>query len=219
MAQRRMLDVTTRWNARVATQVIAISETTRSDLMSTTARRPTGSPSFHHGVSRPLRPCQSCRTGQARVRSTYNLPDQFVLAVGTIQPRKNLAPPGRCGQSPAREKFPDLCLVIAGTRGWMAGHGSQRTYRRLLPVRRRFPRTRICPLNDLAWALLLTSSVAAMVSTCEGFGLPVLEAMRCGVPTRNLRMRPPSIEVAGDAALVAEATSVGDIAARIRANP
>ena len=206
--QRLILDVTTRWNARVAKQVIAISETTRRDLIDHY-----GVPDSHitvvpHGVS-----CRFTRASSAerdRIRATYSLPDQFVLAVGRIQPRKNLARLA-AAVNRLREKNPGLCLVIAGTRGWMSGQVLSEI-QQILPADA-WRELGYVPLDDLP-GLYSCASVAAMVSTWEGFGLPVLEAMRCGVPT-VISNAPALIEVAGDAALVAEATSVGEIAARI----
>ena len=70
------------------------------------------------------------------------------------------------------------------------------------------------PLADIP-AIYSTASVTALVSTYEGFGLPVIEAMACGSPV-VISDTPALVEVAGDAALVADPRSVNSIAGASR---
>jgi glycosyltransferase involved in cell wall biosynthesis len=208
--QRKMLDLTTRWNARVAAQVIAISETTRTDLI-----RFYGTPAdkisvIHHGISTVFTPATESEI--ARVRARYALPDRFVLAVGTIQPRKNLA---RLAQAVAAllGEIPDLALVVAGKRGWMAVTVVDEISAAL--PHEQFRELGYVPLTDIP-ALYSTAAVTALVSTYEGFGLPVIEAMASGSPV-VVSDTPALTEIAGKAALVAEARSVTGIADALRA--
>jgi glycosyltransferase involved in cell wall biosynthesis len=208
--QRRMLDLTTRWNARVAAHVIAISETTRADLIrqyNTPADKITV---IHHGVSDRFTPAAPYE--QARVRTRYRLPDRFVLAVGTIQPRKNLA---RLAQAVAslQGEFPGLTLAVAGKRGWMADSVIA-DIRGALPSSL-FHELGYVPLTDIP-ALYSAASVTALVSTYEGFGLPALEALACGSPL-VISDTPALVEIAGKAARIAQATSIEDIAGCIGA--
>ena len=209
--QRRMLDLTTRWNARVSDHIIAISDTTKTDLI-----RHYGTPAekitvIHHGVSDRFAPAGPDE--RARVGSRYRLPAQFVLAVGTIQPRKNLA---RLAQAVARlhGEFPELALVVAGKRGWMADSV-------LADISAILPPDLVhelgyVPLSDIP-ALYSTASVTALVSTYEGFGLPALEALSCGSPL-VVSDTPALVEVAGAVARIANATSVEVIAEGISAS-
>jgi glycosyltransferase involved in cell wall biosynthesis len=208
--QRRMLDLTTRWNARVAAHVIAISETTKSDLI-----RHYGTPEdkitvVHHGVSDRFAPASADE--QARIRSEYRLPGRFVLAVGTIQPRKNLA---RLAEAIAKlqGEFPGLALVVAGKRGWMADSVLAAVSGALPPAL--FIEMGYVPMSDVP-ALYSSASVAALVSTYEGFGLPALEALACG-SLLVVSDTPALVEVAGAAARIASATSVDEIAQCVRA--
>jgi glycosyltransferase involved in cell wall biosynthesis len=208
--QRKMLDLTTRWNARVAAQVIAISETTRTDLI-----RFYGTPAdkisvIHHGISADFAPATEPEI--ARVRATWSLPDRFVLAVGTIQPRKNLA---RLAQAVAAllGEIPDLVLVVAGKRGWMADSVLDEISAAL--PHEKFRELGYVPLTDIQ-ALYSTAAVTALVSTYEGFGMPVIEAMASGSPV-VVSDTPALTEIAGKAALVAEARSVTGIADALRA--
>ena len=208
-AQRRMLDLTTRWNARAAAHVIAISNTPKADLSKSYRVASAKISVIHHGVGDHFRP--SSDDQQGRVRAEYGLPARFVLAVGTIQPRKNL---GRLAQAVAtlRETDPELALVVAGKRGWLSDKVIHQI-ETALPTEG-FRELGYVPHRDLP-ALYSAATVTAMVSTYEGFGLPALEAMRCGAPL-VVSDAPALIEVAGDTALVASRNSVRDIAEQIR---
>jgi glycosyltransferase involved in cell wall biosynthesis len=113
-----------------------------------------------------------------RVRSTYGLPETpFLLALGTLEPRKNLMRTVRAFERVAA-KFPDqgISFVIAGHTGW----GSTREWKELEAS----PRVRAIghvAEGDLA-GLYSEAAAFCYVSHYEGFGLPPLEAMSCGTP-------------------------------------
>jgi glycosyltransferase involved in cell wall biosynthesis len=209
VSQRRMLDLTTRWNARASRHMIAISETTKRDLIERYNVPDSKITVVHHGVSQQFSP--QAIEEQRRVRSSYGLPEQFVLAVGTVQPRKNLA---RLAQAVAalRDEFPELQLVIAGKRGWLADQVEQQIADTLPDRASRY--LGYVALEDLP-GLYSATTLTALVSTYEGFGLPVLEAMRSGSPV-VISDTPALVEVAGSAALVAPADQPNQIASAIR---
>ena len=116
---------------------------------------------------------------------------EFLLAVGTIEPRKNLAALVRAFEEVLRERPESaLRLVIAGGRGWLSGPLFE--YIEKSPARGRVVLAGYVSDEQLR---ALYSSCAAFVypSLYEGFGLPPLEAMSCGAPV-----------VAGDTPAVAE---------------
>ncbi|RME69437.1 MAG: glycosyltransferase family 1 protein, partial [Chloroflexi bacterium] len=113
-----------------------------------------------------------------RVQQTYNLPERFILHVGTIEPRKNL---GRLVEAfhALLPDFPDLRLVLIGKKGWL--------YEPLFAqIRRLGLAERIVLPGFIAEADLPACYQLARVfvypSLYEGFGLPPLEAMACGTP-------------------------------------
>lgn len=115
----------------------------------------------------------------ARETRRLGLPESYILAVGTIEPRKNL---GRLIDSYrwlVEEHQIREHLVLAGRLGW--------NYEEILarldaPVLRgRVHRTGFVPAADLPW-YYAGAKVCAYPSLQEGFGFPPLEAMACGVP-------------------------------------
>jgi glycosyltransferase involved in cell wall biosynthesis len=119
----------------------------------------------------------------------------YVLAVGTLEPRKNLArvveAAGRVGAE----------LRVVGARGWGGVSPNGKGVRALGEV----------PDEELA-ALYRGARALAYPSLYEGFGLPVLEAMACGAPVVTSRGGATE-EVAGDAAVLVDPLDPGSIAA------
>lgn len=136
------------------------------------------------------------------MRGRYRLDRPFVLFVGTIEPRKNLR---RVVEAFARLGRDDLDLVLVGAEGWNEDLG---------PLLEAVP-GRVRALGfvapDALAPLYASASVVAYPSLREGFGLPVLEAMAQGAPVVTSRGTATE-EVAGDAAVLVEPTSVTSIA-------
>jgi glycosyltransferase involved in cell wall biosynthesis len=146
------------------------------------------------------------------VRKRYGLPEHFILFVGSLEPRKNVR---RLIQAYA--KLPtslrdDVHLVIAGGVGWLTDDIYSTVFQ--LGEKERVHFIGYVEENDLP-AVYSLADVFAYPSLYEGFGLPVLEAMQCGVPvlTSNISSLP---EVAGTAALLVTPTEVDDIAYGLR---
>jgi glycosyltransferase involved in cell wall biosynthesis len=143
------------------------------------------------------------------VLERHRLPQPYILYVGSIEPRKNLL---RLLQAYAllRESLPGWRLVIVGARNvWLSSSLTEEIERLNLKTWIHF--TGYVPEEDLP-ALYNGAGLFVFPSLYEGFGLPVLEAMACGVPviTSQASSLP---EVAGDAALLVDPHSVEEIAA------
>lgn len=204
--QRVMLDLTTRWSAAVARHIIVPSTRTREDLVQH-YRVPGWKVSvIHHGVH----PRFAAARGESdqSFRERYGLPNLYVLAVGTIQPRKNLPLLARAMRSVSE----DVDLVIAGKRGWMADTVLDELRSVGLAQRLRF--LDYVPDDDLP-ALYQHASLLAQPSRFEGFGMPVLEAMASGTPVITTRGSSLA-EISGDAAIFFEEENEEDLAGRIR---
>ena len=135
------------------------------------------------------------------VVARHRLPDRYLLFVGTIEPRKNLA---RLLEAHASlgDRIPDL--VIAGAAGW--GDGIR------VPdaSRGRVHTVGFVPADELA-ALYSGAVALCYPSIREGFGLPILEAMAQGTPVVTSR-NGATEEVAGGAAVLVDPMEVGSIA-------
>ncbi|HEU5475844.1 MAG TPA: glycosyltransferase family 1 protein [Actinophytocola sp.] len=130
------------------------------------------------------------------VARRLGLPAGYVLAVGTVEPRKGLAV---LIDALARPGGPDLPLVLAGPAGWGGVDPARLAVDRGLSAGRLRVLGRVTDA-DLA-VVLRRASVLAVPSLAEGFGLPVLEAMAVGVPVVHSDA-PALVEVGGDATVV-----------------
>lgn len=144
----------------------------------------------------------------AAVRAKYRLPNAYVLYVGALQPRKNLV---RLAAAFARLKERGLPhhLVVAGKRAWL--YGDMLAEIEALKLHDRLMFTGYMDGADLP-AVYSAADAFAYVSLYEGFGIPVLEAMACGVPV--LTSNDPAIrEVTSDAALLCDPCDIEAIEA------
>ena len=195
--------------ARMADRIITVSEFSKSDIVRRLGTDPDKIEVIYSGVS-PL----FQRIGDSglleEVRRKYGISRPFILYAGIYKPRKNHAGLLRAFQE-LRANGIDAELVIAGPM-----NGGEAALKRLAQD------------LEIADAVRLTGSVsdselcglysAARLYACpslyEGFGFTVLEAMACGTPV--VCSRETSLpEVAGDAALYADARSPGQFAAAL----
>lgn len=174
--QRRMLDAATRWNAYAASTIIVPSAHTKQDLIHRYGTAEDRIAVVHHGVDERFRRATSQQ--EAHVRDTYGLRRPYLLAVGTIHPRKNLSTLARATARLVARGH-DLDLVIVGKDGWLAGEVYDQLLSAGLGVRLR-------SLSYLSADELpgLYAGAACFVqpSLFEGFGMPVVEAMASGTP-------------------------------------
>lgn len=135
-----------------------------------------------------------------RVRATYDLPERYLLFVGTVEPRKNLA--GLVAAMARLDEAPPL--VVAGATGWgdvqrqLDGTGADIRF------------TGFVDAGDLP-ALYAEAAALCMPSLREGYGLPVLEAMAQGTPVVTSRGTATE-ETAGGAACLVDPHDPDDIA-------
>ena len=197
-----------------ADHVLANSQATRADLMALYGTPAEKITVLYSGVNARFRPVTDAAALRA-VRARYGLGDgPLVLAVGTLQPRKNYV---RLIQAFARlpPTLADVRLVLAGGRGWLFDAIFAEVDRLGLRDRVLFPG--FTDDADLP-ALYSAARVLAYPSLYEGFGLPILEAFACGTPVvaSTASCLP---EVAGDAALLVDPTDVDALAAALHHRP
>jgi glycosyltransferase involved in cell wall biosynthesis len=199
-----------------ATAIITVSECSRRDLVRTVGIPGERVHVVENAIPERLGPVRD-PDRLAAIRARYGLSEQFVLYLGANDLRKNLNRLIRAYAdlpAPLRERFQ---LVVAG-RQWPHDHPlypDPRLAVEELGIRDRVVFTGGIPEEEKA-TLLSAATVFAFPSLYEGFGLPVLEAMACGTPvlTANTSSLP---EVAGEAALMVDPTSVEEIAGGLAA--
>jgi glycosyltransferase involved in cell wall biosynthesis len=211
-AQRRAQRIeraTLRPAIRRAAGIVCISEATRRDLIARFPRAASKSTVVALAADRRFGEARSAQE-LASLRSRHQLPESFVLSVGTLEPRKNLERliAAHTSLPPAlRSRHP---LVIVGPRGW-------EIERLLARLASETPEVRLLGFvgdEELA-ALYSLATVFCYPSLYEGFGLPVLEAMQSGAPTITSSVSSLP-EVGGDAVRYVDAHSVDDIAGGLR---
>jgi glycosyltransferase involved in cell wall biosynthesis len=195
--------------ARNAAQVITGSEYSRADLIDAFDLPPekvTVTPYAADPIYRPI----DREAAKRAVSQRFGLRGPFVLAVGVLQPRKNLPRLIRAFGRIAKEVPHALALV--GKPGWAHEELQQAATASGLGSRLKF--TGYVPDADLPF-LYNAADLFVYPSLLEGFGFCALEAMACGTPviTSNVTSLP---EVVGDAALMVEPTDGDALAGAIR---
>jgi glycosyltransferase involved in cell wall biosynthesis len=193
---------------RAADAVIAVSENTKRDAVRFYDLDEAKFHVVYEGVNERFRPAPAEEV--ARVRRTLGLPEHVILSLGMIEPRKNLTALLEAYRH-LLDRGSQLRLVIAGQKGWLYRGFFKRLHELDLEGQVVFPG--FVPEADLP-ALYSAADLFVFPSLYEGFGLPVLEAMACGTAVVSSNAASLS-EVAGDAALMVDPHSVGDLAQAI----
>ena len=210
---RTQLRLTVRHSARRAARILSLSEHTRRDIIETYGIKPQRVTAIPLAAPEHFGPILDTRELQ-RVRHNYGIDRDYILSVGSIQPRKNLARLVRAYASLRGECSADELprLVLVGKCAWLYDE----TLRALdeTNVKDAVVLTGYVPESDLP-ALYSGALCFVYPSYFEGFGLPPLEAMKCGAPVivGNKTSLP---EVVGDAALAVDPFDIDSIAGAIR---
>ncbi len=207
---RAQLRFTVRRSARMAARVLALSEHARLDIISTYKIAPDRVTAIPIAAPTHFRPVEDEYELQ-RVRQTYGINGDYILSVSSIQPRKNLtrllSAYERLRRTRPEGSLPQLVLV--GKRAWL--------YRETLKAIEKLGTgvivTGYVPETDLP-ALYSGALCFVYPSFFEGFGLPPLEAMKCGTPviTGDRTSLP---EVVGDGGVLVNPFDIDAIASAI----
>ncbi|HEY2846662.1 MAG TPA: glycosyltransferase family 1 protein [Pyrinomonadaceae bacterium] len=198
--------VSIRRAAREAAHIITPSEASREDVVGTyriPAEKITAIPLAASGDFRPDIEAEKI----AAVKARYSLPDDFILGIGSVQPRKNLARLIEAYASLAiKGDLPPL--ILGGRLAWLYRDSVRAVERFGVGDKVKF--IGFVPDEDLP-RLYSAATVFVYPSFFEGFGLPPLEAMACGTPviTGDRTSLP---EVVGDAGIMIDPYDVTAIA-------
>jgi glycosyltransferase involved in cell wall biosynthesis len=209
LVRRIYMQATTRLSARLADAIIVPSGAVRRDVVERLGVPEDRVHVVYEAAAQRFRPVEP---GVARaVAEKYGIDPPYILSVGSLEPGKNRA---RLIRALARLRNEGVThhLVIVGQRAWRYDDDFDLVEE--LGMGRRVSFAGYVPDDDLP-GLYSGATVVALPSLYEGFGLPVLEAMACGVPVLTSNVS-ATAEVAGDAALLVHPQSVDQIAAALR---
>ncbi len=208
----------TSYSVNRAEAVITISESTRQDVINLLGIAPDRVHTIYCGADASFRQLPPAEV--AAFKAKHNLPDEFILFLGTLEPRKNV---DGLIKAYAEWKVQDADappLVIAGGKGWYYDTIFELVEQLNLTDSIRFPG--YVPQNELPlWYNAATLFVYP--SHFEGFGLPVLEAMACGTPviTSTTSSLPEVVGQDGTGYLVdpADINALAEAMATLMTNP
>lgn len=193
--------------ARRAAAIITVSHHSRRDLLRLLPIDPHKIHVIYEAAARNFRPVHDA-AHLAHLRRKYGLPQTFLLYVGTLEPRKNLFRLLHAVKM-LRDRGLPHHLVLAGGMGWMMESFAGEV--QALGLQDAVQTLGYIPTADLP-GLFSLATLFAFPSLYEGFGLPPLEAMACGVPV--LTSNGSSLaEICGDAAYLVDPQQTEDIAA------
>jgi glycosyltransferase involved in cell wall biosynthesis len=182
--------------ARMAREVITVSESARAEiaaLMGVPAERMTV---ISEAVPESFANCVPAP--ENGVRKTFGLEGRYLLAMGAFEKRKNINMLFRVMEWLESRAVISPLLALAGAENLAAsGYAREVRARGIAHLVRFLPYVSDAELK----ALYLGATAFLMPSKREGFGLPLLEAMLCGIPVIASDI-PPHREVAGDAAIL-----------------
>ena len=166
------------WAVHVADRISADSHATRSDLIEKLNVPPEKVTTIHLAVN-PLYQRDYAAADIHKTLKQHNLPQGFILFVGTLEPRKNVPTLIKAYRQLRQETPVDAPLVLVGGKGWIYDEifatidalGLQEHVRHLSGV-----------FDQQLAHLYHAAGVLVTPSHYEGFGLPALEAMNCGCP-------------------------------------
>ena len=198
----------TSYSIKKAKKVLTISNSSRDDIIKEYNLSPDKVVTTHLGIKGAITLTPHIYS-MNELKAKYGLSDHFILFVGTLQPRKNIK---RLIEAFAKVKHDkELDLVIVGRKGWL--------YEEILETPQNLGiEDRVKSLENVEddeLPLFYKNALCFVLpSLYEGFGLPVLEAMKQGCPviTSNISSLP---EAGGDAAIYVDPEDIDDIAKKI----
>ena len=217
------LNKATEYASGYASQIIAVSESTKNDLINKLHCDPKKISVIYEGYDREkfnpstsprgagLRSGQEFKSGE--VKKKYGIDGDYILFVGTIQPRKNLVRLIEAFSVAKKQSSNStINLVIIGKPGWMCEEIYEAPQKFGIGDKVKF--LNYVSQDDLP-VFYQNARCFVLPSLYEGFGLPILEAMACGCPV--LASNSSSLpEILGRAGILVDPLSVEEIAKNLK---
>jgi len=194
-----------KYGAKKSDLIITVSKSAKNDIIKNLGVTEDKIEIVHPGIDIESYSKKYEKEYLEKIRKKYKLPLEYILYLGTIEPRKNIERIVKAFKNYKKEVKDDLKLVIVGNKGWK--------YDNIMKL-----------IESMGTDIIITGYIDeedkipiyklaqffTFPSLYEGFGMPVLEAMAAGVPvvTSNVSSLP---EVAGDAAILVDPLSEDEI--------
>ena len=194
-----------KYGAQKSDLIITISESAKNDIIKNLGVTEDKIEIVHPGIDLENYSQKYEKEELERIRKKYNLPSEYILYLGTIEPRKNIERIIKAFIKYKKERKDNLKLILSGKKGWK--------YENIMELVKLRPEditfTEYVDEEDKI-ALYKMAELFVFPSLYEGFGIPVLEAMAARVPvvTSNVSSLP---EVAGDAAILVDPLNEDEI--------
>lgn len=191
--------------SKKATRIATVSEFSKNDIVMRYGISPNKIDVVHNGANENYKPIPESEKIHTRKKISSEKP--YFLFIGTLHPRKNISKLLLAFEKFKSEKNSDVQLMLVGNKMWwtdeMENAFQKMKFKKDVSFTGRLEPEQLCKVISSALAMVY-------VSTYEGFGIPILEAMKCEIPviTSNVTSMP---EVAGDAGLLVNPFSVDEI--------
>src|SRR3989344_5747234 len=171
------------WQAKFSDKIIAVSESTKNDLINFYKIDPVRIEVIYSGIS--LTSDVPRTSDDISFKRSKNLPDRFILFIGKIEPRKNIIGIIKAFSNlKVNKKYRDVGLVIAGSKGWLyediVKSANESIYREQIIFTDQI-------IDKERFLYYRAADIFVYPSFFEGFGFPPLEAMSCGTPVITSR--------------------------------
>ncbi|MBI2674768.1 MAG: glycosyltransferase family 4 protein [Candidatus Yanofskybacteria bacterium] len=208
-----------KWQAKFSDKLIAVSESTKNDLVNFYKVDPARVEVIHSGAL--LRLNLNMRFNLNKFKREKNLPDRFILFLGKLEPRKNTVGVIRAFNNlKSNPKYNDVGLVIAGAKGWKCDDLFREANVGTSDVCWTSDVVNSCDVGNIIFTGQINdeerslyyraADVFVYPSFFEGFGFPPLEAMVSGIPV--ITSRNSSLpEVVGDAAIMIDPYDISEL--------
>jgi glycosyltransferase involved in cell wall biosynthesis len=196
--------------ARKADRLVTVSEFSKGDICEQYGISPSKIDVVHNGVNESFAPISENEKEGARKQFADG--KHYFVFVGSLHPRKNISRLFKAFDEFSKSSEEDIRLVIVGEKYYW--NTEMKSVFEMMEFSDRVMFSGRLSADDLKIATAAALSVV-YVPYFEGFGIPILEGFKCGVPviTSNVTSMP---EVAGDAALLADPFDVDSIAEAMR---
>lgn len=198
------------WQSRFSDKIIAVSESTKNDLINMYRIDPVKIEVIHSGISPDIKKPSEEELQDFRINN--HLPDRFILFLGKLEPRKNVTSLIKAFDLiKSKKEFQNLFLIIAGSKGWLYKDIFQTitnsNFKDNIIIKDYITDSERKFYYSLAQVFIYPSFF-------EGFGFPPLEAMTCGTPVvvSNNSSLP---EIVGSGGLLIQPHNIDEIAQSI----